>query len=288
MTERTQVAWKRRTQTDVPHPVVREVPYLEIKLEHPDLEPTGQLDRSYPDGVPYGQDPEAKVFFWRPVLDPAGPDPAAWIGAVATTHGFGGIEQVPASAPSLVEEDGSDVTVIVDGTIVGDSYIAQLRGYEPPSMQVTHVSAGEVALSINGSGHSIKSGNRRRLSLANQDVRYVGGGRSTRTAPELVVRYPGTRTVHHPAVGTVDRLFPSFGLDLERVSNPVPVPTHNGELDHVELAAELEVNRSDRPYAERVLWQAFAFTAFDPHGKGMPVLGQTSDGHLVVSPPNGE
>lgn len=288
MTERTPVAWKRRTQTDVPQPVVREVPYLEIKLEHPELEPTGQLDGSYPDGVPYGQDSDAKVFFWRPVLDPAGPDPADWIGGVATTHGLRGIEDVPAYVPPLVDENGSEVTVVVDGTIVGDSHIAQLHGYEPPSVQVAHVSDATLAITINGTGHSIRNGSRRRLSLADLGVRYEGDGTPTRTSPVLVVRYPGTRTLHHPAIGTSDRLFPSFGIDLERVPNPVPVPTHNGELDHVELAAELDVNRSDRPYAERVLWQAFAFTAFDPHREDTPVLGQTSAGHLVVGVADGE
>lgn len=288
MTERTPVAWKRRAQTDVPQPVVREVPYVEFKLEHPELEPTGQLERSYPDGVPYGQDPDERVFFWRPVLDPGGPDPADWDGAVATTHGLEGIEKVPASVPPLVDENESEVTGVVDGTIVGDSHIVQLHGYEPPSVRVAHVSNAELSISINGTAHSITNGSRRRLPLADQDVRYADDGTSTRTSPVLVVRYPGTRTLHHPAIGTSDQLFPSFGLDLETVPNPVPVPIHNGELNHVELAAELDVTRSNRPYAERVLWQAFAFTAFDPHREETPALGQTSDGHLVVGVVDGQ
>lgn len=278
----TPVAWHRRDEADIAAPLVREVPYVEVKLEHPDLEPTGQLDRFYPDGVPYGRGPDARMFFWRSVLEPGGPEPADWIGAVATTHGLAGVANVPTSVPPLVDDDGTGVTAIVDGTVVGDAQTVRLRRYDPPSVRVTQLSPDELAISIDGTDHSVASGSRRRISLPDRDVTYADDGRSTSTTPVVSVRYPGVRTLYHPAIGSADRLFPSFGLDLDTVPNPVPVPTQTGELNHEELADVLGVDRSDRPYAERVLWQAFSFTAFDPHRETSPSLGQTSNGLLVV------
>jgi hypothetical protein len=279
----TPVAWHRRDEAAISAPIVRDVPYVEVKLEHPDLEPTGQLDRFYPDGVPYGRGPDARMFFWRPVLQPGGPEPGDWIGAVATTHGLGGIANVPAAIPPLVDDEGSGMTAIVDGTVVGDAQTVLLRRYDTPSVRVTQISSAEVTISIDGTDHSIATGNRRQISLSDRDVTYADEGRTTSISPVVSVRYPGVRTLYHPAVGSADRLFPSFGLDLETVPNPIPVPTHGDELNHEALADLLDVDRSDRPYAERVLWQAFAFTAFDPHGETTPSLGQTSDGLLVLA-----
>lgn len=105
---------------------------------------------------------------------------------------------------------------------------------------------------------------------------------ATTVTPELVVRYPGSRELHHPAPGADYRLFPSFGLELDDLPDPVPVPTTAGELDDAALATALGVDLSERPYPERVLWQAFAYTAFDPHSETTPELAQLEDGHLVV------
>lgn len=66
-------------------------------------------------------------------------------------------------------------------------------------------------------------------------------------------------------------------------SFPLAVPTANGELDHEALAASLGVDLSARPYPERVLWQAFAYTAFDPHADSVPELWQFPTGHLALS-----
>jgi hypothetical protein len=77
-------------------------------------------------------------------------------------------------------------------------------------------------------------------------------------------------------------VFPSFGLDPSDLPNPMPVPTAGGELDAAALAAELGVDRSERPYPERVLWRAFAHTAFDPHADAVPELARLESGHVVL------
>ncbi|MDY7082587.1 MAG: hypothetical protein SXQ77_09340, partial [Halobacteria archaeon] len=54
----------------------------------------------------------------------------------------------------------------------------------------------------------------------------ANGNGNTTLHPELVVRYPGTRTLYYP--GSDYYLFPSFGLNLEDVPNPLEVPMHLG------------------------------------------------------------
>ncbi|WP_199722779.1 hypothetical protein [Haloplanus aerogenes] len=140
-----------------------------------------------------------------------------------------------------------------------------------------------IALTVAGSEYTIATGERRRIRLSEQRVEpaeHEGG--PTTVTPELVVRYPGRRELHHPAMDTDYRLFPSFGLDLDTLPNPISVPTEAGELDDGALADELGVHRSDRPYPERVLWQAFAYTTFDPRDDTPPELTQLETGHIVL------
>jgi hypothetical protein len=59
------------------------------------------------------------------------------------------------------------------------------------------------------------------------------------------------------------------------------VPTTAGELDDAALATAVGVELSARPYPERALWQAFAYTAFDPHADAAPALAQLPDGRIV-------
>jgi hypothetical protein len=122
--------------------------------------------------------------------------------------------------------------------------------------------------------------------LPEQTVRLAdSGGAETEVAPALRVRFPGVRTLYHPPADEGGALFPSFGLDLGNLPNPVPVPTAHGELDHGALADALGVDLDDRPYAERTLWQAFAYAAFDPHRDDPARLRQTDAGLLVVANP---
>ncbi|MFC6729124.1 hypothetical protein ACFQDG_10775, partial [Natronoarchaeum mannanilyticum] len=114
------------------------------------------------------------------------------------------------------------------------------------------------------------------------DGRPDADGGHVSVTPELAVRFPGERELHHPASGGGYRLFPSFGLELAAVPSPVPSPTANGELDHATLAASLGVDLSGRPYPERVLWQAFAYEAFDPHADAARRLAQFPDGHVAL------
>jgi len=290
-TDRPTVAWRRRPADRVASPVLREVPYLELKLEHPDLDPTGRGERFFPDAVPYELGDDRRVFYWRPSLEASTADPADWRLACATTHGLAGADDVPAPAPALTTDGAVGTAVVVEGAVAGDATTAHLGSYSPPTVRVRSVSASTVGVVADGHAHEVSAGDRERISLSEREVRPVDAdGASTPTAvtPVLAVRFPGRRAVHHPAPGADYRLFPSFGVTLDDLPNPVPVPTTVGELDAAALAERVGVDPSARPYPERVLWQAFAHTAFDPHADADPTLAQLSSGHLVVHVDGGD
>ncbi|WP_436925437.1 hypothetical protein [Halosimplex amylolyticum] len=277
------VEWRAIGPEEVSSPVVRRLPYLELKLEHPALEPSGRGDRFFPDAVPYELEGTARAFYWRPAVAPSTGDPRDWELACATTHELAGIDVLPAACPALVTEGASGTTVVVDGTVGGETTTSHVRSYAPPDVRVDTRSDAGIELVVAGSEFRVSTGERRQISLPEQRVEPVDSRDEPVTvAPELVVRYPGRRELHHPAVGATYRLFPSFGLDLDAVPNPLPVPTAADELDDAALATELGVDLSDRPYPERVLWQAFAYTAFDPHAERSPQLTQLASGHIVL------
>lgn len=275
--------WRRMEPDAVSPPVVERVPYLELKLQHPALEPTGYADQFFPDAIPYELGGTSRAFYWRPSLASAAISPDDWRLACATTHELAGIASLPASGPALTTEDGANVTVVVGGTVAGDATTAHLQSYAPPSISIEAVSDSTVELAVDGTTHHVAAGDRRRLLLADQSVDPVGAETTQATVtPELVARYPGRREVHHPAPGSTYRLFPSFGLEIGEISNPLCVPTTAGELDDGALATALGVDLAERPYPERVLWQAFAYTAFDPHSEVVPELTQRPTGHIVL------
>jgi hypothetical protein len=293
---RTPVEWRRIPPDVVSAPIVRSLPYLELKLEHPTLEPSGFGDRFFPDAVPYELDGTSRVFYWRPAVAPSAAEPADWELACATPHDFVGIDSLPADGPPLVTDGASGTTLVVDGTIAGDTAMTHVASpsYSPPDVSIDSRSASRVELTVAGTEYSVSVGERRRIHLDEQSVEPIDGEgdgdgdggdgdrTSTTVTPELVVRFPGKRELHHPARGATYRLFPSFGLDLDEIPNPLAVPTTVEELDDAALAAELGIDPSRRPYPERVLWQAFAYTAFDPHIGTTPELTQLETGHIVV------
>ncbi|NHN49165.1 hypothetical protein G9464_16420 [Halostella sp. JP-L12] len=282
-TDSTEASWRRVPPDSVAAPVVRRVPYLELKLEHPSLDPTASGEQFYPDAVPYEVDGEHRVFYWRSGLPDAAPDPADWRLACATTHGLAGAESLPASPPPLTTDGAVGTVVVVDGTVAGEVTTARLDSYAVPSVRIEAVDNSAVELSANGTSYAVPSGDRRRIELPRQRVEAPGKDDPSRTVtPVLAARYPGPRTVYHPAPGASYRLFPSFGLDLSAVPNPLPVPLAAGELDDERLAETIGVDLSARPYAERVLWQAFAYTAFDPHADSTPKLAQLPRGHVAL------
>jgi len=279
----TAVEWRRLSADPIAPPVVRTLPYLECKLEHPGLEPDGHGDGFFPDAVPYELDGTARVFYWRPALDSGVGESGDWGLACATTRELVGVDSLPTAGPPLVVPGASGTELVVDGTIAGETTTCRVASYAEPDVTIEGRSESAVEVTVDGSEHAVPVGERRRIPLAERRVEGVrGDGGETEVAPELVVRYPGRRELHHPARGATYRLFPSFGLDLGAVPNPLSVPTAAGELDHDALAAELGVDPSRRPYPERVLWQAFAYTAFDPHGDATPELAQLDSGHVVV------
>lgn len=280
---RTTVEWRLISPEEVPTPIVRRVPYLELKLEHPDLEPIGHGSRFFPDVVPYELDGARRVFYWRPALAPSSGEPSDWELVCATTHELTGIDAVPAEGPPLVVADAEGTTLVVDGTVGGETTTSHVPSYSVPDIGIDSPSDSRIEVTVEGTEYSVPTGERRRIRLAEQYVEPVDvDGDPTTVTPELVVRFPGMHELHHPARGATYRMFPSFGLNLDAVPNPLPIPTVADELDDAALATELGVDLSQRPYPERVLWQAFVYTAFDPHAGTMPELTQLETGHIVL------
>lgn len=282
-TETVDAPWRRAAPTAVADPFVRRGPYVELKLTHPDLA-AGQFGSSFvPDAVPYETDSEQRVVYWRSALaDERVPDDPA--GFCATTHELCAIPNDEACQPTLSEGSADAHRVVVDGTIAGESTLASVRNYEPPTVRVEAVDPSVVTLAVPGGTRTVAAGCRQELSLPSQTVVPREEASETTVTPQLAVRYPGERVLYHPAPEASYRLFPGFGLDLDWVPDPVAVPTTGGELDHGRLAATLDVDLAARPYPERVLWQAFAYAAFDPHDDGEPTLAQFPSGLLAVCP----
>lgn len=279
----TAVEWAHSPAPDQPKPIVARRPSVELKLEHPDLDPSGYGDSFFPDAVPYEIDGTHRVFYWRPTLSTATADPDDWDGVCATTHGLSVVTPTEKRPPDLVSRRTETTELVVNGTIAGDSTTAVVDSYRTPDVRIDTLSESRVELIVDETHFEVPAGTRRRISLPEQSVERADepGGEEV-VSPELVVRFPGNRELHHPALDGVYRLFPSFGMDLSTVPNPVPVPTANGELDYLALATALGVDLAARPYPERVLWQAFAYEAFDPHASGTPELTQFDTGHLAL------
>lgn len=279
---RKMVEWRRNPPDMISDPLVRRIPYLELKLEHPGLEPTGYGEQFFPDVIPYELDGRRRIFYWRPALKPSVGNPSDWELACATTHELTGLETFPAGGPPLVTDNRDGTTLVVAGTIGGETTTRHVGSYTVPAISIDTCSDSEVELTVAGTEYSVSIGQRRRIRLDERRVEPSDEDSNPITVtPELVARYPGRRELHHPAPGATYRLFPSFGIELDEVPNPLSVPTAADELDDERLAAELGADHSQRPYPERVLWQAFAYTAFDPHSGVVPELTQLESGHIV-------
>ena len=277
------VDWRPIEPASVASPFVRRVPYLELKLEHPSLEPTGYDDRFFPDAVPYALDGHDRVFYWRTALTDGSDLSLPWRVACATTDDLHGFGSLPAIAPSLTDDDEDGTTVVVDGTVAGESTTARLATDTAPTVHIESVETDGVELTVDGRSYDIGAGERRRIECDEQRVtRTTGDGGPATVTPVLVVRYPGSKELHHPAPRAAYRLFPSFGLHIDAIPRPLSVPTVAGDLDHDALATRVGTDLEQRPYAERVLWQAFAFTAFDPHAAGPVEITQLRTGHFAV------
>ncbi|MFC6766199.1 hypothetical protein [Natrinema soli] len=282
-TATTSISWRRHPDVDDRKPVVRTVPYAEFVLEHPDLEPTTLNAEFFPDAVPYAESSRDRVFYWRPALRDSSPLATDWSFAYATTHDLVGRSEISVEIRGLTTELATGVAIVVDGTAGGDASMVHVRDYETPTPRIVDVTPDSLRLAVNGNDVEVAAGGRQRIELSPRTVEVIDEDELEEITPELSVRYPGSREIHHPAPNASDRLFPSFDLDLTSLSNPLAVPIRNGELDHIALATDLGVSLEERAYPERVLWQAFAYTAFDPRRESVPDIGRTDDDHLVVT-----
>jgi hypothetical protein len=280
------VEWLR-VDDEQSEPLVERAPYLELALEHPDLDATHVDSRFFPDAVPYRLGDESRVFYWRSVL-PSGAQGVRAPGAFwATTHELRllGAGTAGLAGPRLLVGDGDVYEVVVDGTVAGDSTNARVREYSRPRVGVQSLCSERAVVAACDEATTVQAGDTATVELPEQTVTPEAESEQVSVTPVLRVRFPGERTVYHPPVGGERALFPSFGLDLASVSNPVAVPTTHGELDHGALADALDVDLVARPFAERTLWQAFAYAAFDPHREELPEIRQTQSGLLVVADP---
>ena len=279
--ETTPVSWNAVPASDFEAPLVWTGPYIECKLEHRGLEPTCVGDQFFPDSIPYETDSGWRVFYWRPRLPDVTPAPDAWTGLCATTHELVPTTIPEAHDPTLFQPCESGFELVVDGTIVGDAKTTLVSEYSPSEIELRQITDDGVTFVVDSEPTFVSVGERKRISLSKRFVETQYGTEVT-TIPELVVRFPGQRTVYHPAPRSDYHLFPSFGLDIEEIPNPIEVPTQWDELDHNALAGELGLDITSRPYPERVLWQAFAFTAFEPNSGASIDLTQFQSGEIAV------
>jgi len=133
-----------------------------------------------------------------------------------------------------------------------------------------------------GTPKVVDAGDRTTVSLPAREVVHRDRDERVAVAPRLRVRYPGERLVVHPAPNDDYTLFPSFGLDLDDVPNPLPVAADGATIDEEAVAEAADASLAERPYAERVLWQAFCYTAFDPVDEARPTLAQFDSGRTAV------
>lgn len=277
----TSVTWDAVSTTEFESPLVWTGPYVECKLEHRGLEPTCFGEQFFPDSVPYRTDSESRVFYWRSRLPDVTTATDTWTGLCATTHELLPVTHDNGYEPTLFQTCESGSELVVDGAIVGDAKTALVSEYTAPEIELRHVTTDCAEFVIDGEVTLVPVGEREKISLSERTVETEYGTWVT-TTPELVVRFPGERTIYHPAPGSEYHLLPSFGLDLDDIPNPLEVPTEWGELDHETLATDLGIDITSRPYPERVLWQAFAFTAFEPNASGTVELTQFPSGELAV------
>jgi len=268
------VEWVHAPAAQWRAPVRQRARYLEAVLEYRGLEATRFGGAFFPAVVPYTCDGEARVFYWRPVV---GEPPEAWRRVCATPYGVQPARDGEIS-PALTGDGGQ--TVVVEGTVGGDSREAELASEVTHDATIERVAEEQAVLAVGGERYRVERGQRRELPLGEREVELAGGERAV-ASPVLTVRYPGERAFYHPAVGADYRLFPSFGVDLEDA--PLALDVEPGpNVDEDAVAAALGVDLDARPFAERVLWQAFVHTAFG--GDAAPTLAQFPDGLLAVWP----
>ncbi|MFB6122023.1 MAG: hypothetical protein ABEJ78_01005 [Haloferacaceae archaeon] len=276
-TDAAPVEWVR---VPAPDPPIRaRLPYVEAKLEHPTLDAARVGDGFFPSAIPYRFEGTARVFYWRPSLATDAPAVDRWRGVCATTAAVRPV--VDDSLPFAFATPATDgVDVVVDGTVAGDTTTARVEGYDPPSVTLAALSPDRCAFETPVGEVSLSPGERRTVAFDAQTV-HTESGERVETTPQFAVRFPGRRVLHHPAPGASARLFPSFGVDLSAAPNPLPVVRSDADVDLDHLASGLDAALDERPYAETVLWQAFAHSAFGPATE-TPTLAQFDDGRIAL------
>lgn len=240
---------------------------------------------------------------------------AGWCATPDALHPL--IDGAPARLRLATPTDGGH-EVAVDATVAGESTTAVVGGYTPPTVEIRDVTPDAVEIAVDathatGASITVPAGERVDVDLAPQTVTVLespaaevrdggiaddGNGANetandgtvdghdevVETTPVLQVRYPGDRRVYHPSPSGDALLFPSFGIDLE-ASGRVPIDPDDVDLDLDAVADALGASLAARPYPERVLWEAFAYAAFDPGRDGVVALSQFADGLLAVQDP---
>lgn len=283
----TPVTWIEEPEPKA-SPIVKRLPYVEMQLSYPDLDATHHNGVFFPCGVPYQFDGERRVFYWTNTVFSSLLSPRQWGGICATTWDATPIVSGTATRPRLWTEHDSRYEVVSDGDITATARTAMIRDASPPVVYLVPFHGEPHCIVTRSGSESVKvpRGDTHKQDLPPHQLILDGGSSEEVTAtPQLTVRYLGIRTIYHPTLESDTVLFPSFGIDLEEIPNPVMVQTDGETVNEQVLADELGVALDERPYAERVLWQVFTYTAFGPHRSNPPQLTQTDSDLLILKNP---
>lgn len=284
-------AWRRRPASDLPPPIDERAPYVEAALDHAGLTATRLSGSFWPAVLPYSLDGDQRVVYWRDDLADADL-PTVRAGWCATPDALHVARYGDAIRLDLAPVVDGGRAVAVDATVAGETTTALVAGYRPPRLALAELTPHAAEFAVDGDRVVVPAGETRTLELATRTVNLLeapgesggrdgqehreggdstpGVGDAVEVTPTLRVRYPGHRRVVHPAPGVDYLVFPSFGVDLAD-SGRVPVDPDAADLDVEAVATVLGVDLDARPYAERVLWEAFAYAAFDPGREAWPV-----------------
>lgn len=275
--DRRTVAWRQASVDEFSLPLTGRRPYLEVSIEHPSLEPTRFGRRFFPNAVEYRVDGETRMWCWRSAVRGV-LDPGQGVCAVGAD-----LEPLVVGRPfSCVHDADHGDEIAVTAAPAGESMTTVVGGYDAPTIRVETLTEARVDLSTPVGTVSVQPGDREVVRLPARTVEVLDGesGGERTIEPRLTVRYPGVVRFLHPD-GRYG-LFPSFGLDLDDLPDPVYAPVAAGVLDDAALAHDLDVDLDARPYGERPLWQAFAHVTFDPFAGHTPTIAQSPNGHFLV------
>jgi hypothetical protein len=115
------VRWRAASPASVAPPVERRLPFLELVLEHPDIEPTQVGGSFFADALPYEARGEHRVFYWRFRLPPRCESPERWEGICATPRCLIPLPTDRHIGDEFVDRGERGVRLPVEASVAGES-----------------------------------------------------------------------------------------------------------------------------------------------------------------------